>query len=70
LLPGAVRYLRYDGSLTAPPCTESVKWLVIEPDGSAQLSPEQIRKLREVTQPSTNRPLQHLGSREVSELVP
>jgi carbonic anhydrase len=70
LLPGAPRYFRYDGSLTTPPCTEGVKWLVVEPDASTQLSPDQIKKLRGLTLPSTNRPEQRVGSREVPELVP
>jgi carbonic anhydrase len=68
LLPAAPRYLRYAGSLTSPPCTEGVTWLVVEPDGATQLSAEQVRKLRQSTQPATNRPVQLLGGREVIEL--
>jgi carbonic anhydrase len=70
LLPKEPRYMRYDGSLTTPPCTEGVTWLVVEPDPSQQLSPEQIEALRASTQPTTNRPVQRLGSREVMELIP
>jgi carbonic anhydrase len=70
LLPSSPRYMRYAGSLTAPPCKEGVTWLVVEPDASAQMSPQQIKKLRDSTQPTTNRPLQAKGSREVVELVP
>jgi carbonic anhydrase len=70
LLPKEPRYLRYDGSLTTPPCSEGVTWLVLEPDPSAQLSPEQLNALRAATQPSTNRPTKPLGSREVTELIP
>jgi carbonic anhydrase len=69
LLPSAPRYFRYDGSLTTPPCTEGVTWLVVEPEASAQISPEQIRVLHAHTEPSTRRPLQ-LGGREVLELLP
>jgi carbonic anhydrase len=70
LLPSAPKYLRYSGSLTVPPCTEGVTWLVVEPDGNAQMSPDQIKTLHERTQPSTSRPLQPAGAREVVELVP
>jgi carbonic anhydrase len=70
LLPAAPKYLRYGGSLTAPPCTEGVTWLVIEPDAASQVSAEQVRKMKAATQPATNRPVQPLGAREVVELGP
>jgi carbonic anhydrase len=70
LLPSAPRYLRYDGSLTVPPCTEGVTWLVAEPDASIHMSPEQIARLRDRTAPRTNRPIQPTGNRQVVELVP
>jgi len=70
LLPAAPRYLRYGGSLTVPPCTEGVTWLVVEPDAKTQMSPDQIKKLHDRTQPSSSRPLQPAGAREVVELIP
>jgi carbonic anhydrase len=70
LLPKSPRYLRYDGSLTTPPCTEGVQWLVAVPDSSLQMSAEQITKLRGRTRPETNRPRQAMGSREVVLLAP
>ena len=70
LLPSAPRYLRYDGSLTVPPCTEGVTWLIVVPVASMQVSADQIRVLQQGTGPSTSRPLQPRGTREVIELVP
>jgi carbonic anhydrase len=72
LLSKSPRYLRYDGSLTVPPCTEGVTWLVVEPDerAPAQLSAAQIDKLRAATHGPTNRPIQPLHDRIVTELVP
>ena len=70
LLPSAPRYLRYEGSLTVPPCTEGVTWLVVEPDSRPSLSTDQIARLRAATHSATNRPVQLLGERVVTELVP
>jgi len=70
LMPSAPRFLRYEGSLTTPPCTEGVTWLVVEPDARMQMSPDQIAMLHDRTQPTTNRPVQAMGPREVVEMVP
>lgn len=61
LLPAdrALHY-RYPGSLTTPPCTEGVTWLVLAQP--VQLSAQQIDALQS-TMGTTNRPVQPLGTR-------
>ncbi len=62
-VPDDPAYYTYMGSLTTPRCTEGVYWFVLQPIG--HVSDAQIQKLRTVTHPATNRPLQPLGSRRV-----
>ena len=60
LLPTSLQYVRYDGSLTTPPCTEGVTWHVLtEP---VTLSAEQIEMMTALI-PNTNRPVQPLNER-------
>lgn len=56
-------YYRYDGSLTTPPCSESVRWFVLK--RAAQATREQLGLVREVMGHGNNRPLQPLGARVV-----
>lgn len=60
LLPKKNRYYRYAGSLTSPPCSEGVTWLVLQQ--GIQLSGHQIDQLS-LAQGKNNRPLQKIGSR-------
>lgn len=53
---------RYDGSLTTPPCTEGVKWIVLRQP--AHISATQIRAFRKVLW-KNNRPVQPLNGRAV-----
>lgn len=64
LLPAKHAYYRYDGSLTASPCTEGVTWLVMKKP--LELSPEQLKLWR--THFTDNiRPPQPLHGRIVQE---
>lgn len=63
LLPGNRDYYRYEGSLTTPPCSEGVRWLVLKQPVPA--STEQIGKLIKALGHPNNRPVQPVGARVV-----
>ncbi|MCF8185306.1 MAG: carbonic anhydrase family protein [Sulfuritalea sp.] len=65
LIPENRSYYRYSGSLTTPPCTEGVRWLVMKNPMTA--SKEQIKALNDVIQHDNNRPLQALNGRIIVE---
>lgn len=62
LLPAKNTTYRYSGSLTTPPCSESVTWLVMT--DPVTLSTRQINRYRELLN-HNNRPLQSLNNRAV-----
>jgi carbonic anhydrase len=62
LLPPDRRFVEYEGSLTTPPCSEGVTWLVLTTPITA--SPDQIRQFA-VPFPHNNRPLMPLNGRRV-----
>lgn len=62
LLPADLDSFRYQGSLTTPPCTEGVQWIVLE--NSVPWSAEQIGTFEDIF-PHDNRPVQALGTREI-----
>lgn len=63
LLPADTRYYTYEGSLTTPPCTEGVKWIVMQQPIS--LSMEQLKAFQALI-PVNARPLQPLHGRMVT----
>lgn len=64
LLPESRSYYTYMGSLTAPPCTEGVLWMVLKQP--LQLSPEQIAIFSRLYR-SNARPIQPANGRLVKE---
>lgn len=60
LLPHNTESYRYDGSLTTPPCSEGVRWIVMK--SPIQLSGEQIGKFTALVK-GNNRPVQPLHHR-------
>ena len=62
LLPRSDATYRYDGSLTTPPCSEGVKWIVFATP--IQMSSAQITKFKRLIE-ANNRPVQPLNDRVV-----
>ncbi len=64
-LPAAQTTFRYSGSLTTPPCTEGVSWLVMTTP--VQASAEQLHALETLFEHHNNRPVQELNDRPLAE---
>ncbi|WP_413600664.1 carbonic anhydrase [Curtobacterium sp. Curtsp57] len=62
MLPEARSHYRYDGSLTTPPCSEGVRWIVLE--DRIELGADQLADL-EAAHVENVRPVQPLGDRTV-----
>jgi len=62
LRPLPQRYYRYEGSLTTPPCSEAVQWLVMV--DKRQISAEQMTAIVSRLH-HNNRPVQPLGDRVI-----
>lgn len=65
LLPKIQTTFRYSGSLTTPPCSEGVSWLVMT--APVQLSAEQLNTLKDTFEEANNRPVQELNDRPLVE---
>lgn len=63
-LPAQRAYYVYDGSLTGPPCTEGVRWMVMKQP--LQLSAAQLARLKSLI-PDNARPVQPLNGRRILE---
>lgn len=64
-LPKTLEYYFYQGSLTTPPCSEQVQWLVLKEP--VELSAVQLAQLQKIIGFANNRPLQPLNQRVVME---
>ncbi len=67
LLPEAQGYYTYQGSLTTPPCSEVVRWLLL--DKPLELSTEQIAAFTAIYEANA-RPVQPLGERDLLRASP
>ncbi len=63
LMPARLTAFRYSGSLTTPPCSEGIRWNVV--DTPIEMSRRQLRRVRSITglsarplQPRNGRPLE------------
>ncbi len=63
LLPVTRSFYRYSGSLTTPPCSENVKWIVLKTP--VQMSEAQIKKIESIMK-HNNRPVQPINERKVT----
>jgi carbonic anhydrase len=65
LLPLDKTYYRFSGSLTTPPCSEGVRWVVMK--HPLTLSVEQLKQFTDVMHHDNNRPVQPLHGRVIVE---
>ncbi|BAP81643.1 carbonate dehydratase [Pseudomonas sp. MT-1] len=63
MLPADLDYYRFSGSLTTPPCSEGVRWLVLKQPVVA--STAQIQALTDAVGEANNRPLQPVNARVI-----
>ena len=62
LMPANKSYYTYRGSLTTPPCLETVRWVVMSTPIEA--SAAQVQRFKE-REPVNNRPVQSIGKRTI-----
>jgi carbonic anhydrase len=65
LLPKDAAYYRFNGSLTTPPCSEGVRWLVMKKPVTA--SKAQIAQFSKAVGVANNRPVQALNARAIMQ---
>ena len=65
LLPKDSKSFQLKGSLTTPPCSENVTWVVLKTPVQADAA--QFKAMRDIIGGENNRPVQPLNDREVNE---
>ncbi|ENV43993.1 MULTISPECIES: carbonic anhydrase [Acinetobacter] len=65
MLPKNLDYYRFSGSLTTPPCSEGVRWLILK--DIQQASAQQIAAFSKLIGHPNNRPIQPLNGRVIVE---
>ncbi|WP_163132123.1 carbonic anhydrase [Agarivorans sp. Alg241-V36] len=65
MLPSKHDYYRFNGSLTTPPCSEGVRWIVLKNAVSA--SKQQINDFSSLMKLPNNRPVQGINARLIVE---
>jgi len=63
ILPKDKDYYRFSGSLTTPPCSEGVRWLVMK--NYSHISAAQTKEFLELFHHANNRPVQPINARKV-----
>lgn len=63
MLPANKDYYRFNGSLTTPPCTEGVRWLVLK--DPVEVSGGQVKAFRELIGYANARPIQPINARAI-----
>ena len=61
LLPANRAYYRFNGSLTTPPCTEGVRWLLMK--NTIPVSKQQVEEFMHIIHHPNNRPVQPVNAR-------
>ncbi|MGI6655386.1 MAG: carbonic anhydrase [Desulfobulbus sp.] len=63
LLPAQKDYYLFNGSLTTPPCTEGVLWIVFKEP--VAIAPQQVKEFADIMTHPNNRPVQPVNARPV-----
>ncbi|API86735.1 carbonic anhydrase [Francisella uliginis] len=56
-------FYEYTGSLTTPPCTEGVKWIILK--RKAKISKKQVQTFRDILTFNNDRPIQKTDNRKI-----